>query len=108
MPPFVVTAALMLMAQVISYHCLPQATLKVKGYRRLSDTEFRFMRKEVEEFAEADGGRGLVVSSRDEGEGYFELWADREPVIVDNSPIQLVVVIAEHSAERVPHTPLTA
>ena len=60
-PPFVVTAALMLMAPVISYHCPPEATLKVKGYLRLSNTEFRPMRKEGNAFAEARS-HGPVVS----------------------------------------------
>lgn len=83
---------------------LPQATLEVKVYRRLSDAEFRLIQKEGKAFAEARDSQGLVVSPRDEGEGYFEVWADGEPVMmVDNSSMQLVLVaVAGHSAERVP------
>lgn len=46
-PPLVVTTTLMLMALVISDHCLPQATLEMKVYRRLSDAEFRLPRRAV-------------------------------------------------------------
>ncbi|MBD3683689.1 hypothetical protein H3005_17675 [Stenotrophomonas sp. Br8] len=83
----------MLMAPAISDHCLPQATLEVKVYRRLSDAEFRLIQKEGKAFAEARDSQGLVVSPRDEGEGYFEVWADGEPVMmVDNSSMQLVLM----------------
>lgn len=54
-PRFVVTTTLMLLGFVISDHCLPQATLEVKVYRRLSNTSFRLMRKEAEAFSEATG-----------------------------------------------------
>lgn len=54
-PPFIVATTLMLLDFVISDHGLPQATLEVKVYRRLSDTSFRLMRKEAEAFSEATG-----------------------------------------------------
>ncbi|MNC74890.1 hypothetical protein D3C75_1263280 [compost metagenome] len=60
------------------------------------------MRKEAEAFAKARGGEGAVVSSRDESARYFELRADGKPVmLVDNSPVQLVVLVAGDSRERV-------
>ncbi|MCW2068345.1 UNVERIFIED_ORG: hypothetical protein M2420_003716 [Stenotrophomonas maltophilia] len=102
-PPVVITTTLMVMGLVIADHYLPRATLEVKVYRRLSDAEFRIMRKEAEAFAEARVDDGLMVSSRGEGERYFELRADEQPVmLVDNSLSQLVVMVAGDAGERVP------
>jgi hypothetical protein len=102
-PPVVVAATLMVMGLMISDYYLPQATLEVKVYRRLSDYSFGVMREEVEAFAEARGGEGLAVSSKDESERYFVLHADGQPVmLVDNSSMQLVVMIAGDAEERVP------
>lgn len=102
-PPVVITTTLMLMGIVIADHYLPQATLEVQVYRRLSDAEFSLMRKDAEAFAKARGGEGLVASSRDESARYFELRAHGKPVMpVDNSAVQLVVLVAEDSRERVP------
>ncbi len=92
----------MVMGMVIADHYLPQATLEVQVYRRLSDAEFRLMREEAEAFAKARGGEGVVVSSRDESARYFELRANRNPVmLVDNSAVQLMVMVAGDSRERV-------
>lgn len=102
-PPEVVTTTLMVMGMVIAYHCLPQATLEVQVYRRLSNAEFRLMRKEAEAFAKARCGEGLVVSSRDESARYFEPRANGKSVmLVDNSAVQLMVMVAGDSQERVP------
>lgn len=102
-PPEVVTATLMVMVMVIADHYLPQSTLAVQVYRRLSDAEFRLMRKEAEAFAKVRCGEGVVVSPRDESERYFELQANGKSVmLVDNSVAQLMVMIAGDSQERVP------
>lgn len=102
-PPEVVTTPLMVMGMVIADHYLPHATLEVQVYPRLSDAEFRLMRKEAEAFAKARGGEGVVVSSRDESARYFELRANGKPVmLVDNSVAQLMVMVAGDSQERVP------
>lgn len=101
-PPEVVTTTLMVMGMVIADHYLPQATLEVQVYRRLSDAEFRLMREEAEAFAKARGGEGVVVRSRDESARYFELRANGNPVmLVDNSAVQLMVMVAGDSRERV-------
>ena len=98
-----VTTTLMLLGLVVGDRYVPEAPLEVKAYQRVSDAEFRLMRKEAEEFAAALEGLGLVVSSRDAHERYFELQADGQPVmLVDNSSVQLVVVIAGESRARVP------
>lgn len=61
------------------------------------------MRQEAEAFAKARGGEGVVVSSRDESARYFELRADGKPVmLVGNSAVQLMVMVAGDSQERVP------
>lgn len=102
-PPEVVTTTLMVMGMVIADHYLPQATLEVQVYRRLSDAELRLMRKEAEAFAKARGCERVVVSSRDESARCFELRADGKPVmLVDNSAMQLMVIVAGDSLERVP------
>lgn len=102
-PPEVVTTTLMVMGIVIADHYLPQATLQFQVYRNLSDAEFRHMRKESESFAKARGGEGVVVSSRNESARYFELRANGKPVmLVDNSAMQLMVIVAGDSQERVP------
>lgn len=102
-PPEVVTTTLMVMGMVIADHYLPQATLEVQVYRRLSDAELRLMRKEAEAFAKARGCERVVLSSRDESARYFELRADGKPVmLVDKSAMQLMVMVAGDSLERVP------
>lgn len=93
----------MVIGMVIADHYLPRDTLEVQVYRRLSDAEFMLMRKEAEAFAKARGGEGVVVSSRDDSARYFELPANGKPVmLVDNSAVQLVVMVAGGSGERVP------
>lgn len=85
-PPEVVTAKLMVMGIVIADHELPQATLEVQVYCKLSDASFGHMLKEAEAFAKARDGEGVVVSSGDESARYFELRANGKPVmLVDNS-----------------------
>ncbi|MCU1000348.1 hypothetical protein JAK44_05145 [Stenotrophomonas maltophilia] len=102
-PPEIVTTTLMVMGMVMADHYLPQATLEVQVYPRLSDAEFSLMRKEAKAFAKARGGEGVVVSSRDESARYFELRANEKPVmLVDNSVAQLMVMVAGDSQERVP------
>lgn len=60
------------------------------------------MRKESEAFAKALGGEG-VVSSGDERARYFELRVNGKPVMLaDNSAMQLMVIVAGNSQERVP------
>lgn len=45
-----------------------------------------------------------MVSSRDESARHFELRANGKPVmLVDNSAVQLMVMIAGDSQERIPH-----
>jgi len=102
-PPVVVTSTLMVMGLVISDYFLPQAALEVKAYRRLSDYSFGVMRDEAEAFALARGGVRLEVSSADGSERYFVLLADGQPVmLVDNSSMQLVVMVAGNAGERSP------
>lgn len=102
-PPEVVTTTLMVMGMVIADHYLPQATLEMQVYRMLSDAKFRLMRKEAEAFAKARGREGVVVSSGDESARHFELWANGKPVmLVDNSAMQLMVMVAGDWQERVP------
>lgn len=102
-PPVVVTSTLMVMGLVVSDYFLPQATLEVKAYRRLSDYSFGVMREEAKAFAEARGGVRLEASSRDGSERYFVLLADGQPVIlVDNSSMRLVVMVVGDSGERAP------
>lgn len=102
-PPVVVTSTLMVMALVISDYFLPQATLEVKAYRRLSDYSFGVMREEAEAFAQARGGVRLEVGSGDRSERYFVLHADGQPVmLVDNSSMQLVVMVAGNVGKRAP------
>jgi len=102
-PPAVVTSTLMGMGLVISDYFLPQAALEVKAYRRLSDYSFGVMREEAEAFARARGGVRLEASSRDGSERYFVLLADGQPVmLVDNSSMQLVVMVAGDAGERAP------
>lgn len=102
-PPVVVTSTLMVMGLVISDYFLPQATLEVKAYRRVSDYSFELMRQEAEAFAEARGGLRLEESPRDGSERYFVLHADGRPVmLVDNSSMQLVVMVAGEAGERAP------
>lgn len=100
-PPVVVTSTLMVMGLVISDYFLPQATLEVKAYRRLSDYSFGVMREEAEAFADARGGVRLEVGLGDGSERYFVLHADGQPVmLVDNSSMQLVVMIVGDAGER--------
>ncbi|WP_159094482.1 hypothetical protein [Stenotrophomonas sp. YAU14D1_LEIMI4_1] len=102
-PPVVVTSTLMVMGLVISDYFLPQATLEVKAYRRLSDYSFGVMRQEAEAFAQARGGVRLEVSSGDGSERYFVLHANGQPVmLVDNSSMQLMVMIVGDAGERAP------
>jgi len=97
-PPLVVTTTLMLIGLVISDHYLPQAKAEGRVYHRLSDAEFRLMRKEVEAFAE-----GLVVTSKDESERYFVLQANGQPVmLVDNSYSELAVMVAGDLGQLAP------
>ncbi|WP_164270546.1 hypothetical protein [Stenotrophomonas sp. B1-1] len=100
-PPVVVTSTLMVMGLVISDYFLPQTALEVKAYRRLSDYSFRLMREEAEAFARERGGVRLEESPRDGSERYFVLLADGQPVmLVDNSSMQLVVMVAGDAGER--------
>jgi len=69
-PPVVVTSTLMVMGLVISDYFLPQATLEVKAYRRVSDYSFGLMRMEAAAFAQARGGVRLEESPRDGSERY--------------------------------------
>ncbi|AWH24003.1 hypothetical protein C1932_02115 [Stenotrophomonas sp. YAU14D1_LEIMI4_1] len=93
----------MVMGLVISDYFLPQATLEVKAYRRLSDYSFGVMRQEAEAFAQARGGVRLEVSSGDGSERYFVLHANGQPVmLVDNSSMQLMVMIVGDAGERAP------
>ncbi|MBA0385593.1 hypothetical protein B9Y76_01565 [Stenotrophomonas maltophilia] len=93
----------MVMGMVIADHYLPQATLEMQVYRMLSDAKFRLMRKEAEAFAKARGREAVVVSSGDESARHFELWANGKPVmLVDNSAMQLMVMVAGDWQERVP------
>lgn len=102
-PPVIVTSTLMVMGLVISDYYLPQATLEVKAYRRLSDYSFGVMRQEAEAFAAARGGVRLEESPRDGSARYFVLHADGQPVmLVDNSSMQLVVMVAGDAGERAP------
>ncbi|MEG0192099.1 MAG: hypothetical protein RR698_02915 [Stenotrophomonas sp.] len=102
-PPVVVTSTLMVMGLVISDYYLPQATLEVKAYRRLSDYSFGVMRKEAEAFAQARGGVRLEESSGDGSGRYFVLHTDGQPVmLVDNSSMQLVVMVAGDAGGRAP------
>lgn len=102
-PPVVVTSTLMVMGLVISDYFLPQATLEVKAYRRVSDYSFGAMREEAKAFAQARGGVRLEVSPRDGSERYFVLHADGQPVmLVDNSSLQLLVMVAGDAGERAP------
>lgn len=102
-PPEAVTTTLMVMGIVIADHYLPQATLQVQVYCNLSDAEIRHMRKGAEAFAKARGGEGVVVSSGNESARYFELRANGKPVmLVDNSAMQLMVIVAGDSQEWVP------
>ena len=99
----VVTSTLMVMGLVISDYYLPQATLEVKAYRSLSDYSFGVMRQEAEAFAQARGGVRLEESSAGGSERYFVLHAVGQPVmLVDNSSIQLVVMVAGDAGERAP------
>lgn len=101
-PPVVLTSTLMVMGLVISDYFLPQATLEVKAYRSLSDYSVGVMRQEAEAFAQARGGVRLEVGSGDGSERYFVLHADGQPVmLVDNSSMQLVVMVAGDAGERV-------
>lgn len=91
------------MGLVISDYFLPQATLEVKAYRRVSDYSFGVMREEANAFAQARGGVRLEVSSGDGSERYFVLHANGQPVmLVDNSSTQLVVMVAGNLGERAP------
>lgn len=102
-PPVVVTSTLMVMGLVISDYYLPQATLEVNAYRRLSDYSFGVMREEAKAFAQARGGVRLEESLGDGSELYFVLHADGQPVmLVDNSSMQLVVMVAGNVGERAP------
>lgn len=102
-PPVVVTSTLMVMGLVISDYFLPQATLEVKAYRKLSDYSFGVMREEAAAFAKARGGVRLEGSPGDGSERYFVLHADGQPVmLVDNSSMQLVVMVAGGVGERAP------
>ncbi|MBK0024998.1 hypothetical protein IAE57_02385 [Stenotrophomonas sp. S48] len=102
-PPVVVTSTLMVMGLVIADYFLPQATLEVKAYRRLSDYSFEVMREEAKAFAQARGGVRLEESSRDGSERYFVLHADGQAVmLVDNSSMQLVVMVVGDAGERAP------
>ncbi|AWH16221.1 hypothetical protein C1922_02205 [Stenotrophomonas sp. ZAC14D2_NAIMI4_7] len=93
----------MVMGLVISDYYLPQATLEVKAYRSLSDYSFGVMRQEAEAFAEARGGVRLEESPGDGSERYFVLHAAGQPVmLVDNSSMQLVVMVAGDAGERAP------
>lgn len=102
-PPVVVTSTLMVVGLVISDYFLPQATLDVRAYRGLSDYSFGVMREEANAFAQARGGVRLEESPRDGSERYFVLHADGQPVmLVDNSSMQLVVMVAGEAGERAP------
>ena len=93
----------MVLGLAVGDRYVPEAPLEVNAYQRVSDAEFRLMRMEAEEFAGGLEGRGLAVSSKDAHERYFELRADGQPVmLVDNSSVQLVVVVAGESRARVP------
>lgn len=97
----VVTSTLMVMGLVIADYYLPQATLEVRAYRGLSDYSFGVMREEAKAFAEARGGVRLEVGSGDGSERYFVLLADGQPVmLVDNSSMQLVVMVVGDAGER--------
>ena len=102
-PPVVITSTLMVVGLVISDYFLPQAALEVKAYRRLSDYSFGVMREEAEAFAQARGGVRLEASSGDGSERYFVLHANGQPVmLVDNSSMQLVVMVVGDAGERAP------
>ncbi|AWH31764.1 hypothetical protein C1930_02180 [Stenotrophomonas sp. SAU14A_NAIMI4_8] len=93
----------MVMGLVFSDYLLPQATLEVKAYRRLSDYSFGVMRQEAEAFAQARGGVRLEVGSGDGSERYFVLHTNGQPVmLVDNSSLQLVVMVVGDAGERAP------
>lgn len=93
----------MVVGLVISDYFLPQAALEVKAYRRLSDYSFGVMREEAEAFAQARGGVRLEASSGDGSERYFVLHANGQPVmLVDNSSMQLVVMVVGDAGERTP------
>lgn len=99
MPPAVAIIAAMLLGLVIGDKYLPDAPLEMKAYRKLSDAAFRRMREEAETITRTRGG-GLEVSSMADGEGFFELRADGQPVmLVDNSSMQLLVVVFGETQE---------
>lgn len=90
-PPAVAIITAVLLGLVIGDRYLPDAPLDMKAYRKLSDAAFRRMREEAETITRTRGG-DLEVSSMAYGEGFFELRADGQPVmLLDNSSMQLLV-----------------
>lgn len=101
LPTAVAIMASMLLGLVIGDRYVPGAPLEMKVYRRLSDAEFRRMREEAQLSARTRSN-GLKVSSMDDGEASFELWAHGKPVmLVDNSSMQLLVVVLGEAREPV-------
>lgn len=99
MPPAVAIMASMLLGLVIGDRYVPDAPLKMKVYRELSDAKFKRMREETE-LSARKRGVALKVSSMADGEAFFELWAHGQPImLVDNSSMQLLVAVAGDSRE---------
>ena len=93
MPPAAAVIAAMLLGLMIGDKYVPDTRLEMKAYRKLSDAAFRRMLEEAKTIAWARGG-GLEVRSMADGEGFFELRAHGQPVmLVDNSSMQLLVVV---------------
>lgn len=102
MPPAAAIIAAMLLGLVIGDKYVPDPQLEMKAYRKLSDAAFSRMLEEAETIARTRGG-GLEVRSMADGEDFFELRAHGQPVmLVDNSSMQLLVVVAGESRERAP------
>lgn len=93
----------MLLGLVIGGRSGPVAPLEMKNFRRLPDAEFGRMRAETEMFA-GSSSVGREVSSMADGQRFFELQAHGQPVtLVDNSSVQLLVVVFGEAREQVPN-----
>lgn len=102
MPLALAIVGTMLLGLVIGGRSGPVAPLEVKAFRRLPDADFGRMRGEAEMFA-GSRSAGLEVSSRADGQRFFELQAHGQPVmLVDNSSVHLLVVVFGEAREQVP------
>lgn len=101
-PPALPILAAMLLGLATGERYAPDARLEMKAYRRLTDAEFGRMREDAQMFAGSRSAE-LEVGSMADGRRFFELRARGQPVVlVDNSTMQLLVVVFGEAREQVP------